>query len=66
MEAYFWSNTNPIVIQNLVKRYDGRFISNPFSIGYNPYRYNYNISFDDIDNANKFDLMKYITEQSFY
>ena len=60
----FYSKTKNLKhVQNLVKRYDGRFLYNPFVIGEQA---NVVLTFDNMNNANKFNLMNYITEQLFF
>ena len=63
MEMTFYSKISPVAIQQLVKRFDGRFVFNPY-LQFKDYAYK--ISFDDVDNANKFSLMEHIMTQPFF
>lgn len=64
MEMSFYTPvTNLVRMQNLVKRYDGRFKCNPLPIGE---RAKVDLSFEDAHNANRFSLLLHITEQKFF
>lgn len=61
----FYTKTNLLwAIQRLVKKYDGRFVYNPYEVFGGKSRVT--ISFDDVHNANKFNRMVYITEQRYF
>ena len=65
MEMSFKVNTNILrTIQQLVKKYDGRFIGNPYP-AYND-KSRVTISFDNVENANKFDKMLNICVQPYF
>lgn len=64
MEMSFNIKTNLLwLIQRLVKRYDGRFVYNPFQLFGGKSRVV--ISFEKIENANKFNVMLVICEQPY-
>ena len=64
MRMSFYSLTKKLKhLQNLVKRYDGRFVHNPIII---IDQANVVLTFEDINNANKFNLMHHITQQSYF
>jgi len=50
-------------IQNLVKRYDGRFVNNPIRLMDS---YQVILTFDDMNNANKFNRMLNIVDQNYF
>ena len=52
------------LIQDLVKRYDGRFVYNPFPMFNNESKFD--ISFEDGYNYKMFSICQQITEQPFY
>lgn len=64
MKMTDWAKTRNIVfVQRLVKRFDGRFVGNP--INYNTGKSLITLTFDDINNSNKFSLFNYILSQPF-
>ena len=66
MEMSFYAKTNLLwVIQRLVKKYDGRFVCNPYALYFND-KSRVTISFENIENANKFNRMVSITEQPYF
>ena len=59
-----WAKTNNIVhVQNLVKRFNGRFVSNP--IYYSTGRTYLTLTFDDASNASKFSLHNSVLSSPF-
>jgi len=64
MQMSFWCTTKNLKhIHNLVKRYDGRYVYNPMLVASQA---NVVLTFADMDNANKFNLMQHITEQPYF
>jgi len=62
--ASFYHNTTQLrLLQDLVKRYDGRFLCNPFIIGE---RARVTLSFDDGRNYQRFSCMCNIIQQKYY
>lgn len=64
MEMTHWSKSSTLVhTQNLVKRFDGRFVCNP--VNHYKERHLITLTFEDVENANKFCLFERILEQPF-
>jgi len=70
MEMTFWSKAHYlIVVQNLVKRFDGRFKGNPLTFENMPRgkdRAFVCLTFADVRNANRFNRMHDILMQPFF
>ncbi len=64
MVTTFWHSVKQLRrVQDLVKRYDGRFVHNPLVMRDTAL---VEISFDDIHNGNMFSLMRHILQQKFF
>jgi len=65
MKMTHWSKTANIVFtQRLVKRFNGRFVGNPINYERTG-KSLITLTFDDVNNANKFSLFDYILMQPF-
>lgn len=62
--TFYTKNNNLVRIQNLVKKYDGRFVHNPLDMYTGESQLK--ISFEDSHNCNNFMTRQYITKQSYF
>lgn len=62
--TFYAKNSNLVRIQNLVKKFDGRFVRNPFDMFKGMSQLE--ISFEDSHKCNEFSNRLYITEQPFF
>ncbi len=64
MEMSFWAAPRDLrIVQNNVKRFDGRFVCNPHIIGK---RAHVVVSFDNMEDARQFSLRCTIMDQPFF
>lgn len=61
--SFFYEGRTAVVLQNLVKRFDGRFKGN---LQVPSGRWWIEVSFSDCSNMNKFAIMQRITEMRFF